>query len=413
MPQPRITLAAAVAAATPLALAAGAAGQVAVDGSITVGEYGVPIAVQDTPTQFGNNENELNAAFANYTPGVGLNLGLTGNLQFNGNGLVIFVDSKPGGGIASTDVDGNGIFGSIGGARTDDFGTDTDGADGGTDDDTNTPSILDPGFNPDYSIEINGFDGTYFVNIIDLTLPNDGDPNVDRFLGSVAAGAAATTASYTLEDGTMVGDVTFAFDNSNTAGVDGFDGDNPPGPLGDPLSATTGFEALFSDEFLMTAMNVSGDIKFLPFITSGGGDFLSNQFLPGLGGDGNLGGPGFPGGDDRLFDASVLPGDQFLQVALLAGDANFDGEVDLADFGILRANFGSGPNDVRVPADFNLDGEVDLADFGILRANFGASVTAADLAAVDAWFASVVPEPATAGLLAVGGLTLLRRRRGA
>jgi hypothetical protein len=399
------------AAAAALALAAQAASaQFVVDGSITQAEYGVPIVVQDTPTQFGDNQGELNAAFADYTPGVGLSLGLTGNLEQNGNGLVIFLDSKPGGGIASVDENGFGTFGAIGGARTDDFGTDTDGADGGLDDDTNTPSILDPGFNPDYSIEINGFEGTYFVNVIDLTRGNDADPNIDRFLGGVAADGSSTTATYTLDGDVAVGDVTFAFDNSNTVGVNGFDNDNPPGDLGDPFSAVTGFEALFSEEFLMTLGSGQTSIKLLPFITSGGGDFLSNQFLPGVNGDGNFGGPGFPGGDDRLFDASVLDGDQFFELAVIEGDANYDGVVNLADFGLLRAGFGQ-TSTVRQPADFNLDGVINLADFGVLRANFGSSVTPAQLAMVDAWAASVVPEPTTLGLLAAGSLTLLGRRR--
>jgi len=92
-------------------------------------------------------------------------------------------------------------------------------------------------------------------------------------------------------------------------------------------------------------------------------------------------------------------------IPLLPGDANGDGTVDLADFGILRSEFGMTAG--MLLADFNGDGMVDLADFGILRANFGSSA----VAALDAWHASVVPEP-TLGLAAVaaGGL-LLRRRR--
>ncbi len=54
----------------------------------------------------------------------------------------------------------------------------------------------------------------------------------------------------------------------------------------------------------------------------------------------------------------------------LAGDANGDGVVNLADFGILRGEFGQ--SGTSLFADFNGDGIVNLADFGILRANFGA-----------------------------------------
>jgi subtilisin-like proprotein convertase family protein len=55
---------------------------------------------------------------------------------------------------------------------------------------------------------------------------------------------------------------------------------------------------------------------------------------------------------------------------ILAGDANRDRTVNLEDFGILRANFGSDAG-LFSEADFNYDGRVDLADFGILRGNFG------------------------------------------
>jgi hypothetical protein len=90
------------------------------------------------------------------------------------------------------------------------------------------------------------------------------------------------------------------------------------------------------------------------------------------------------------------------------GDANGDGNVNLADFGVLRANFGS-TNVVYATGDFNADNLVNLADFGILRANFGTS-SSAELAVLDSWYASVVPEPALTSLLAVGLLGLRRRR---
>ncbi|MEM7809666.1 MAG: PEP-CTERM sorting domain-containing protein [Planctomycetota bacterium] len=95
--------------------------------------------------------------------------------------------------------------------------------------------------------------------------------------------------------------------------------------------------------------------------------------------------------------------------ASLPGDANGDGTVDLADFGILRANFGSTMGTFAT-GDFNGDMNVDLADFGILRANFGTSV-GSDFAALDAWYATVVPEPTTLALAGLAGFAMLRRRR--
>ncbi len=93
-------------------------------------------------------------------------------------------------------------------------------------------------------------------------------------------------------------------------------------------------------------------------------------------------------------------------VSRLLADADGDGQVNLADFGILRANFGTMAG--YDFGDFTGDGIVNLADFGVLRANFGAS-SAADLALLDAW-AATVPEPATMALFPAAAL-LLRRRR--
>jgi hypothetical protein len=92
---------------------------------------------------------------------------------------------------------------------------------------------------------------------------------------------------------------------------------------------------------------------------------------------------------------------------LLPGDATLDGVVDLADFNVLRNNFGS-DFQYFTTGDFDGDGLVNLADFNLLRNHFGGS--AADWAVVDAWRATV-PEPAGLGVAIVGGLLVCRRRR--
>jgi hypothetical protein len=267
-----------------------------VDGTVSLGEYGPALALQAAPTGFGNNFSELNAAYGSYTPGGDLSLALTGNLEGNGNGLLIFIDASAGGGVASMLPGGYGVLGSLGGARVDDWGTDTDfGAQVSP-----TPgggSILAPGFNPEKVIEINhyGTGNAYYINIIDLTQPNDDvHPNKDIFLGGNTVGASAVTQSYSLG-----GTITHAFNNTNTLGVNGV-GD----PAGDPSTATTGFEFVFDAAFL----NANGVPKLMAVITNGGGDFLSNQFLGTLGNQpNNLGGPGGLGGVP-LFDAREFPG---------------------------------------------------------------------------------------------------------
>jgi subtilisin family serine protease/subtilisin-like proprotein convertase family protein len=54
----------------------------------------------------------------------------------------------------------------------------------------------------------------------------------------------------------------------------------------------------------------------------------------------------------------------------LFGDTDGDGDVDAADYGAFRANFGT-----TAPAfDFDSDGDVDAADFGQFRLRFGTAV---------------------------------------
>jgi len=62
-----------------------------------------------------------------------------------------------------------------------------------------------------------------------------------------------------------------------------------------------------------------------------------------------------------------------LALTLLDGDVNGDNSISLADFGLLRAAYGSTPASPNwnANADLNGDGTVGLADFGILRAHFG------------------------------------------
>ena len=80
------------------------------------------------------------------------------------------------------------------------------------------------------------------------------------------------------------------------------------------------------------------------------------------------------------------------------GDFNLDGFVNATDLAIMNPNFGlSGKNYPHGNA--NCDDLIDATDLAILGANFGFAASTA-----------FVPEPATLGLLALGGLALLKRR---
>jgi arabinogalactan endo-1,4-beta-galactosidase len=101
----------------------------------------------------------------------------------------------------------------------------------------------------------------------------------------------------------------------------------------------------------------------------------------------------------------------------LLGDANLDGVVNGSDFSILAANFGTGATNWD-QGNFLYASSVNGSDFSALAANFGlgANVTAADVAALDAFAAANglladVPEPGMMGLLAAAGMAGLARRR--
>jgi len=106
----------------------------------------------------------------------------------------------------------------------------------------------------------------------------------------------------------------------------------------------------------------------------------------------------------------------------LLGDANLDGKVNGIDFNLMATNFNQAVTDGWDKGDFNYDGKVNGIDFNLLASNFNqfasqSDVSAADITALDNFAAAngisltAVPEPASIGLLALGGLCTLRRRR--
>lgn len=88
----------------------------------------------------------------------------------------------------------------------------------------------------------------------------------------------------------------------------------------------------------------------------------------------------------------------------LRGDADLNGAVDLDDFTVLAAGFGT--TDSRwFRGDFNYDGETNLSDFTLLAANFGQALPVSDAGR------SNVPEPASAAVIAVMAMAAARRRK--
>jgi hypothetical protein len=90
----------------------------------------------------------------------------------------------------------------------------------------------------------------------------------------------------------------------------------------------------------------------------------------------------------------------YVQFGLL-GDTNDDFVVDAADYIALKWNFGLGSGATQAQGDLNKDGAVNWADLQIMMTSFGTGIGEA----------AITPEPATLGLLAIGVLAIIRRRR--
>jgi hypothetical protein len=106
----------------------------------------------------------------------------------------------------------------------------------------------------------------------------------------------------------------------------------------------------------------------------------------------------------------------------LLGDANLDYKVNGADFTLMASNFNDSVTNGWDEGDFNYSNTVNGDDFVLLANNFNqfasqSSVSAADLAALDAFAAAngisltSVPEPMSFGILTMGAVGLLGRRR--
>ncbi|MEM1424445.1 MAG: hypothetical protein AAGH64_10640, partial [Planctomycetota bacterium] len=114
---------------------------------------------------------------------------------------------------------------------------------------------------------------------------------------------------------------------------------------------------VFSDEVISNLVARPGDaILFDPATGDVARLFTENNFADAA----NI---------DALYFEGDLPGDPNACV----GDFDDDGDVDLGDFGIFGAAFGSSNGDMNyaAQADFDADGDVDLGDFGVFGAEFG------------------------------------------
>lgn len=236
-----------------------------IDGVDLVNKYGVAnvVASQDTVTGFGDHPqdpdqhgpgSELDQMFAQSSGD--LQIAITGNLQTNGNDLVIFLDTLPGVGEGlSVPLDAN--AGRIGNLNTDAIPLDAD-----------------------YAVVVNTWGGTCYVDLVDLVA------NTSTYMGASPAGSG----NGDLTGGAAGPDWQVALVNTNVVGVDDNAGNDPTIQQTNALTATTGFEIRIP---LSDIGSPSPGADVCMFALVSGGGYLSNQFLPaGVGGGwGNFGNP--------------------------------------------------------------------------------------------------------------------------
>ena len=251
--------------------------------------YGPARAVQTVRTGFGDNFNELDAAYALVEGGT-LYVLFTGNLEANFNRLNVFFDTKAGGQNVLQNA-----------ANAGGTNPENDGWAG-----KHAGMTFDSGFEADYMLSLrNGFaPGARFdvgYAVVGGGLGNYLEAS-DVFGGSLVGSNASALAN----------GIGVAFDNSNVAGITGGFG------AADATAAQavlTGIELAIP---LAALGSPAGAIRISPMLNGSNHDYLSNQFLGGLpAGSPNLGGDGAGGFTGSLsgVDLNDFAGEQYFEVA--------------------------------------------------------------------------------------------------
>lgn len=248
----------------------------AIDGVADDAEYGVAQDIQFNETQFGDTRSEsvnfgagsqIDGLFA-YQDATDLYLTFAGNLESNGNRLVIFIDSVAGGqnqlAANNPNLGLNDYLNRMG----EDIA------------DPNFPGLkFSAGFEADYVVSV-ALDGERPVAFVDFAEIFNADPNLNLgfFVGEF--GSRCTTMGGAVDPNT--GDlgapgILLAYDNSNEVGVSSAGG-------GAGIDINGGFANILGVEMLIPlgAIGAPSSVDIVAGIVSNDGAFFSNQFVGSL-----------------------------------------------------------------------------------------------------------------------------------
>lgn len=373
------------------------------DGAIDPAEYGVaaPVESQTCPTPYGDVQfdpfaavptsgSELNVLYVD-NDGDNLYIGLTGNLERGGNTLHVFLDPDPDGADLGTNGrEPNGLGGWVG---IDTQFVPFQALKGLTGDalveDVSSNAV---NWNLAFGINIDGGNNNTYVDLWDLANKAGG------YLGN----SQMNSGSGVLSGGTNPFGVEVAYNSLNQDGVlgDCFDAasclavtTNGSGAVNQveaaARSATRGFELKVPWAALdVDTSSLPGYVHIWAFITGGGpGGYGSNQALPpmrprsfnatdtegnpikhmvGNAADGpNDYSDGRGSAPDRQFDAYAARYDVQLIDLCDDGDADQDGDVDLADFSEFTLCFDVSATGPCECLDMDNDSDVDLDDLAL------------------------------------------------
>jgi len=294
---------------------------VTVDGQNIPGEFGPPLAVQSTYTAFGDalptGGSEADQLYVT-ADSTYLYVGVTGNLEPNGNAMILLLDTDLTPGIGQ-----NFLLGIAGGSLNEPpycYGLSgppfaVQGLEA---------TFFDLEFEPDYALAVDTA-GALHVNLYHFLNTEVLDPcslepvtATRTFIGRTGPNTGDGTL-YQDIGGSNPNGLKAAFDMRNILGVDATSADNA-------ATASSGLEAAIPWADLGLAVKPA-QIRIMVMITGGGG-YESNQTLPGLP-------PGTPNLGDGPNDYALWEGNQFATVTFGADRTipSIDGQNIPADFG--------------------------------------------------------------------------------